>query len=234
MAPKALKYKRVVEAQPTIPSYPSFPQLTPKEGLDCTVFEQDQILLIDDLFSPEECKAFVKFIEKLPLEATPPKKRGEADRVNHRLSIHSPSFAEHLFTILKPHLPVLPLPASAARNPNPSTEPHSLNSNIRLYRYSPGEHFGKHYDESFSDRETGARSEWTLLIYLSGEAQGVVGGQTVFYREKRGQPTEEIVAPLTRGTALLHRHGQECMLHAGKRVESGVKYILRSDVMFKR
>jgi hypothetical protein len=29
--------------------------------------------------------------------------------------------------------------------------------------------------------------------------------KTVFYRERRGEQTEEIVAPLARGTALLHR-----------------------------
>lgn len=94
-----------------------------------------------------------------------------------RLSIHSPQFAQQLFSIVKPHLPNLPLPASLTRKPNISTDPHSLNSNIRLYRYTEGEHFGPHYDDSVKDPETGAQSEWTLLIYLTGKAQGVVGGQ---------------------------------------------------------
>ncbi|KAF8498350.1 hypothetical protein JB92DRAFT_2744718 [Gautieria morchelliformis] len=214
--------------------YPDFPLLTPKVDLELTVLEQDQILTIADLLSPGECKAFVAFIEKLPLEATPPKKKGEADRVNHRLSIRSPQFAGHLFGILEPHLPSFPIPASATRKPNISVDPHSLNSNIRLYRYSEGDHFGRHYDDSVKDPETGAQSEWTLLIYLTGEAQGVVGGQTVFYRERRGEQTEEIVASLARGTALVHRHGHECMLHEGKPIVKGVKYVLRSDVMFKR
>jgi hypothetical protein len=35
-----------------------------------------------DFFSAAECKAFTKFIDELPLELTPPKKRGEAERVN--------------------------------------------------------------------------------------------------------------------------------------------------------
>jgi len=112
---------------------------------------------------------------------------------------------------------------------------HTLNPNIRLYRYSQGEHFGPHYDDSVKDASTGAKSEWTFLIYLTGEAQGVLGEQTVFYRERQGGPTrEKIVVPLTRGTALLHRHGYECSLHVGKEVLKGTKYILRSDVMFKR
>ncbi|KAF8522186.1 hypothetical protein BU17DRAFT_44781 [Hysterangium stoloniferum] len=218
-----------------IVNYPPFPTVAAKKDLQCNTIEDDQIILIEDLLSPEECKAFVKFIEQLPLEVTPPKKKGEAHRVNHRLSIQSTEFAQHLFSVLKPHLPELPIPPSAIHKPNISTEPHSLNPNIRLYRYSQGEHFGPHYDDSVKDTSTGAKSEWTILIYLTGEAQGVVGGQTVFYRERQGKSTEEkIVVPLIRGTALLHRHGHECMLHEGKEVLKGTKYILRSDVMFKR
>jgi len=52
-----------------------------------------------------------------------------------------------------------------------------MNSNIRLYRYTEGQHFGPHYDDSVKDPVTGALSEWTLLIYLTGGGQGVVGGQ---------------------------------------------------------
>lgn len=48
-----------------------------------------------EFFSIEECKAFIKFIEGLPLELTPPKKRGEAERVNRGfLSLHSDSSDE--------------------------------------------------------------------------------------------------------------------------------------------
>lgn len=34
------------------------------------------------------------------------------------------------------------------------------------------------------------------------------------------------------GMALLHKHGQDCMIHEGRLVEKGVKWVLRSDVMF--
>lgn len=54
---------------------------------------------------------------------------------------------------------------------------HSFNSNIRLYKYTEGQHFGCHYDDWCRDEDTGAHSEWTLLIYLSGEEDGVVGGE---------------------------------------------------------
>jgi len=210
---------------------PEFPLLATKEGLHCNVLEPDQIILIPDIFAVDECKQYVKFIEELPLELTPPKKRGEAERVNHRISITSVAFAQSLFAILAPHLPDFPYPASVKR-PNAAARPaHSLNSNIRLYKYTPTQHFGPHYDDFVRDPETGAKSEWTLLIYLSGGEDGVEGGETLFYKGQ-GKAREEIRAPLRRGMALLHRHGHECMLHEGTQVLKGVKYILRSDIMF--
>ena len=79
-----------------------FPKLSAKIDLVSRVLLEDQILLIDvrcgsplslftskfmtaqGLLSPAECKDFVKFIDSLPLELTPPKKRGEAERVNRK------------------------------------------------------------------------------------------------------------------------------------------------------
>lgn len=134
-----------------------------------------------------------------------------------------------------------------------------------MYKYTPSQHFGPHYDDSVKDAATGAKSEWTLLIYLTGIEDGVKGGEvrvcgcicwaiplkcpkTVFYKDQKGIPSEAIVAPLTRGTALLHRcvpmitllhsanitrrHGYECLLHEGSPVQKGTKYVLRSDLMF--
>ena len=54
---------------------------------------------------------------------------------------------------------------------------HSLNSNIRLYKYTPSQHFNPHYDDFVRDAKTGAVSEWTLLIYLTGVEDGVQGGE---------------------------------------------------------
>ena len=37
--------------------------------------------------------------------------------------------------------------------------------------------FRPHYDDSVRDPATGAKSEWTLLIYLTGVEDGVEGGE---------------------------------------------------------
>ncbi|KAJ6496562.1 hypothetical protein C8R47DRAFT_1212872 [Mycena vitilis] len=209
-----------------------FPDISPKEQLDCRVLLENQIVVIDEIFSPAECKSFVKFIDNLPLELTPPKKRGEAERHNHRFSLTSVDFAKRLHAVFAPHLPLF-LPSRTGKGAvSPARETHSLNSNIRVYKYTPQQHFGPHYDDDCRDPMTGAKSEWTLLLYLTGYEDGVEGGETLFYQNGKGSSQDVIKAPLTRGTALLHRHGRECMLHEGSPVVRGVKYVLRTDVMF--
>ncbi|KAG6883001.1 hypothetical protein C0993_008335, partial [Termitomyces sp. T159_Od127] len=162
--------------QPRLP----FPEISSKKELKCHALVEDQILLIDEFLSPAECRAFVKFIDELPLELTPPKKRGEAVRVNYRFSVTTATFAQRLHALLTPHLPSFPYPTSmkrARKEDDPPRLPHSFNSNIRMYKYTPQQHFGKHYDDSVRDPITGAKSEWTLLIYLTGVEDGVEGGE---------------------------------------------------------
>ena len=84
------------------------------------------------------------------------------------------------------------------------------------------------------------------MIYLSGSDE-VTGGETAFYPSgiapmDNGKPRkskviagdEDVVIELQRGLALLHRHGRECMLHEGRPVLKGTKWVLRSDVVVGR
>ncbi|KAJ2922464.1 hypothetical protein H1R20_g14631, partial [Candolleomyces eurysporus] len=193
------------------PNSVTFPPITEKAELQCQTVLEDQIIIIEDFFSPLECKEYVKLIESLPLELTPPPKKDEAERVNYRFSVASLDFAAQLHARLTPHLPSFPYPTSVQpkRRIAPSNDaprhPDSFNSNIRLYRYTQGQYFGPHYDDSVKDLLTGATSEWTLLIYLTGTEDGVTGGETLFHRDQRGKPRETITPPLKRGSALLHR-----------------------------
>ena len=123
-----------------------------------------------------------------------------------RISIVSPDFAARLFDVIGPHLPNFPYPASVATTVAKAAPRagHSLNSNIRMYKYTQDQHFGPHYDDSVVDPSgSGSQSEWTLLIYLTGVEDGVKGGETVFYLDNRMK--KQVKAPLNRGTALLHR-----------------------------
>lgn len=60
-----------------------------------------------------------------------------------------------------------------------------------------------------------------------------MGGETVFYDPDA--PTRVVVRyPPTLGSCLLHGHGNRCLLHEGAPVLSGVKYLMRTDVMYRQ
>ena len=78
---------------------------------------------------------------------------------------------------------------------------------------------------------------WTLLVYLTR----VEGGQTVFYPSQRlstnesltvedDQMIKSVVIEAEEGLALLHRHGNDCLLHEGRAVKSGEKLVVRADI----
>ena len=82
-----------------------------------------------------------------------------------------------------------------------------------------------------------AKTTWTLLLYLSSPVTGCKGGETVFYPDppsKREAAPSPVVAELEVGMALLHRHGKDCLLHEGREVTEGEKWIIRSDLCVKR
>eukprot|EP00802_Teleaulax_amphioxeia_P014931 Tamp_15011.p2 GENE.Tamp_15011~~Tamp_15011.p2 ORF type:complete len:236 (+),score=15.88 Tamp_15011:729-1436(+) len=126
-----------------------------------------------------------------------------AHRDNGRIAIDSPEVAAAIWERIRPMTPphVFGRPATGC------------NSNIRLYKYQPGQRFGKHIDQSnYLGSELGA-TEFTVLIYLS-EA---TGGETVFYKDHDGDHEALRYAPRT-GSALLHAHGQRCLTHEGSEV----------------
>jgi hypothetical protein len=66
-----------------------------------------------------------------------------------------------------------------------------------------------------------------------------MGGETVFYQEppkkkSKESPKDPVVVSLEVGMALLHRHGADCMLHEGREVLEGEKWVIRSDLCVKR
>lgn len=61
-------------------------------------------LLEQNLFSPEECKAFARFMDNLPLELTPPPKKGEAQRVNREPPLNIRSYYSDLYHLRRSYL----------------------------------------------------------------------------------------------------------------------------------
>jgi len=191
---------------------------------------EDQILVLPQFFSSETCKEYIVSFSTLPLLPSPPAGRNEATRTNHRLAIEDPQFAKRLYTSTGLESFVKDWTVKLGKR---VLGPKGLHSNIRIYRYDTGAGFGPHYDSRTRDPVTGFTSYWTLLVYLTGKEDGVDGGETIFYEGNKKEAGNEIVVGLDRGAALLHRHGgNDCLLHEGSVVKKGVKWVLRSDLVF--
>ena len=176
--------------------------------------EAPLVFTVDGVLSADECAQVVARIEALgPTDAPITTGAGfvmrKDIRNNTRVIFDDAGFAQRLFERVAPHVPV----------PLCGMTPVGANERFRCYRYEHEQRFAPHYDGAFvrDDRE---RSLLTFMVYLN---EGFGGGETTFHQFGVS------VVPKT-GTALLFQH---FLLHEGCSVTSGVKYALRSDVMYR-
>jgi hypothetical protein len=97
-----------------------------------------------------------------------------------------------------------------------------VNPCMRVSCYEAGSGFLKHRDNGFVFSDE-LRSIFTVVIYLN---DGFSGGQTAFYSDN-----ERVAVAPVKGSATVFTH--DCM-HEGATVESGIKWVLRTDIMFQR
>ncbi|MRG95862.1 prolyl hydroxylase family protein [Polyangium spumosum] len=101
--------------------------------------------------------------------------------------------------------------------------PVGLNERFRYYRYTPGQQFDWHRDGAFL-RSQEEQSLLTLIFYLNDDC---VGGTTDFMFVT----DDELRVTPQRGMALVFSHP---LYHRGAPVIEGTKYVLRTDVMYRR
>ncbi|EPS68878.1 hypothetical protein M569_05890, partial [Genlisea aurea] len=216
-----------------------WPSLKPKSHLQINRMKDDDLFTIPSYFTVSESKAFIAAAESIGFvhQGSLGPAKGEAFRDNDRISVNDPVLCRNIWEAgLDQAFSGFKISGKVAVG---------LNPNIRFYRYTSGQQFGCHIDESV-DLGEGKRTYYTLLIYLSGspgkaemsvksngteasEGGLISGGETVFYGRRNAVVAE--VSP-TEGLALLHIHGNKCMLHEARPVIKGIKYVLRSDVVF--
>jgi predicted 2-oxoglutarate/Fe(II)-dependent dioxygenase YbiX len=181
------------------------------DSLDLAV---DLFWIRDQLLSPAECQALIARAEAIGFAEAPittsrgPVMRRDI-RNNERVMVDDPTLAGSLYQRALPFLPPRMM----------GMELCGANERLRYYRYHPGQRFAPHMDGAFI-RTNGEESFLTFMIYLN---EGFTGGSTLFLDH------ETRVLPVT-GRALFFQH---MLLHEGCEVETGVKYVLRTDVMFR-
>ncbi|WP_137940323.1 2OG-Fe(II) oxygenase [Chitinivorax sp. B] len=169
------------------------------------------VFTLQPFFSPSCCEAMIAQAETMGFEAAAINTREGPRRVedvrnNDRVIFDDHDLAADLFSTLQPHLMTV----------MGSRVLVGLNERFRFYRYTPGQKFDWHEDGPYV-RANNERSLLTLLIYLN---DGYGGGETKFeWMDIKGQC----------GMALVFHHG---LVHCGAAVTEGVKYVLRTDVMY--
>lgn len=107
--------------------------------------------------------------------------------------------------------------------------PCGISEVMRISKYSQGGLFAKHIDRPI-DRQDGRVSKYSVRIFLN-DCQDFGGGLSVFHVPFQ---TDPVVFEPERGLALLYPQGELCTLQEETEVGSGVKYVLRADVLFCR
>lgn len=180
---------------------------------------RDDVFAIHDLLTPSECQRFIQSAEQQGFEAalvnTALGQIRVADvRNNDRLIVDDPDLAQEWWSRCGALFP----PGFGRWTAC------GLNERFRFYRYHPGQKFAAHRDGSFQ-RNANEISWMTLMVYLN---DGYEGGRRRFDVADLDQPLS--VAPQA-GMGLAFMHDR---LHEGEAVSSGVKYVLRTDVMYRR
>ena len=187
------------------------------------LMENNGIFEIKQMITKEEAFKVIELAESTGFQETFQRETREcAFRKNGRLQIHSEKLAQILFDRIQMHLPTF----------NDKIKPIGLSDNFRLYKYTPGQAFGPHIDESVRTN-AGYATLYTLLMYLNDD--GLTGGETTFYTSDSYPGRNMNIALKYKpklGNGLVHMHGDQCLLHEGNEVKGGIKYLLRTDIAY--
>jgi len=199
----------------------------------------------------EECKEYIEISEEMGYEPAPLRvlngKENDVAQMDktirnaYRVLWHAP---EDVVNVINERvLPFMPEEVVIEYRHLPATRwaihPQCINERWRFGRYTIGQYFRPHFDAGFT-RNRDEMSHMTFIIYLNG---GFEGGETTFFPEGKpdiwAQPNtvEEYKVVPEPGMALVFYHsGVLSPRHEGAELtkEGDAKYIIRSDVMFKR
>jgi len=181
---------------------------------------RDKIIMVEDFLTPKECQEYIDFSKSNGFTpATINTRQGhkviEDIRNNYRFSYDSDELSQKLFDKIKPHLAKVPKNANL----------YGLNNRIHFFRYEVGQKYNWHFDGAYSP-DANTVSYMTFFVYLNDDFEG---GGTSFILEDAYSKDEFTIEPKA-GTALCFYQQYK---HRGDEVTKGVKYAMRSDVLYR-
>lgn len=180
------------------------------------------VFYVDNFLSKDQCENLIEETESNYIEA-PITIDGNAGifemnkdiKNNTRAIVDDKTLAYYLFTLVNKYLP----------KEFKDWRLFSLNDRFRFYKYEKGQTFKPHIDGSYKPYPTRLESKLTLLIYLSDVKEG---GETSFFDGTEDKLRFKLKPKV--GQLVVFDHHQ---LHSGDPVLEGVKYVLRTDVMYQ-
>lgn len=187
----------------------------------------DHMWIVDDLLDSEECHLLIQRTEEIGYGRTGynPLYRG-----NLRLICDDIQLADKLWVRIQQLLG-----SDFYLNDQHGRKwiPVGLNPRFRYAKYYPGDQFGRHADDCYQDKSTKQMSMLTVNIYLNKCDSGAT--RFYYYENDEHDDKSQIIDILPDfGKCVIFRQLPEAeYIHAGLKVESGLKYLMRTDVMFR-
>mmetsp|Transcript_89655 Transcript_89655/g.109747 ORF Transcript_89655/g.109747 Transcript_89655/m.109747 type:complete len:216 (+) Transcript_89655:137-784(+) len=194
--------------------------------------KQKKDVFICDVISFKGCQELIRLTEERGYEdAGYPK----SYRSNTRLITDDAKLAELLYRNIKPFMNKMYEMYDPITEETSNWEMIGLNSRFRWCKYIKNQKFDMHYD-SWYKKNKNIQSLYTVNIYLndSNEYPGKKYlGRTRFYN-KQNDNKASFYAKGYPGRALIFNHFPNKYLHDGEMVESGQKYLMRTDIIYKK
>lgn len=174
--------------------------------------------IIRNLFSKKECTKLLAAAESHGFGVTdyPQDYRG-----NLRLITTDFALTKAVYERISPLLP------TSVKESRQTWVPFNLNEKWRLAKYYPGHYFLAHVDAYYKPSQY-EKSMYTVNIYMNNDYEG---GHTRFLNQGSDLDFEILPEP---GMAVVFRQPPHSSIrHDGDVVVSGVKYLFRTDAMYR-
>lgn len=215
----------------------------PDENNRGNYYDTKEIFTLEKLLLKKECDKFIKQTEKLGYGRTD---YDPTYRNNLRLQVSDQNLADNIFERIKAfkttynwRLDEL-MPEFIYEN-GIKYKLLGLNDLWRFSKYREGDFFKEHIDDCYYADNDNIKSMYSVNIYLNGSdyyrftENKFIGGKTKFNFYEGDEIKNSLTIEPEYGKCLIFRQPDEQLyFHQGEIVEEGVKYLMRTDILYKK
>jgi hypothetical protein len=195
-------------------------------------------LVLENVLSASECKQLLTAASQLGFRPDHPITLDKPTGIDSCEWLVDRSITDIINERVKDHLPSQFMPGGQTRHL------YSINPRWRFFRYQQDAVYRPHMDGSWPESRINDEGEYefdksgavtsylTFLIYLNDD---FTGGETRFYfPDATGSGlTARGVVPRAGSVLVFPQANTAALIHEGSAVESGTKYVIRSDVLYR-